>query len=180
MTTAVASVAAKEESKCPSKKSAIRGKRKHKIQVPVEETTNKAPSAPPAEASETECEATKPSGKVAIPRLPNNKSPRPSSAIVLVPTAPQQPSSPQTSKTKFVPIQPKPCDGAVVLPQLKEENSAATDQWEGLHDEELANYWPQPGLNGECHSPKPNQELSQLRVLLEQNEGKTQRQPYSQ
>lgn len=48
------------------------------------------------------------------------------------------------------------------------------EPWEGTsqerYEEELANYWPADGT--ESSSPKPNAELSQLRVLLEQNEGK--------
>lgn len=76
------------------------------------------------------------------------------------------------------------------LPQLKEEDSnsrPASDLLEGgwgegaCHDEELANYWSvaqQPGesITENSLSPKPAQqaqtELSQLRVLLEQNEGR--------
>ena len=67
----------------------------------------------------------KPSGKVPIPRL-NNRSPRPSSAILILPT--QQSISPTISKPKFVPIQPKPCENGTPLPQLKEDLEGAGTQ----------------------------------------------------
>ena len=140
----------------------------------------------------------KPAGKMPIPRLTNNRSPRPPSTILLLPNQSQSPS-PTTSvnKSKFIPIQPKPQgsnsnsnssngseDGlsAPTLPQLKEEESifgAAVDplevHWgsEGTsHDDEIAGL-TQPGdPNFDSLSPKAqNAGLSQLRVLLQQNEG---------
>lgn len=131
-------------------------------------------------------------GKVAIPRISNNRSPRPTSAILLLPGNSQSPSPTiNISKPKFVPIQPKPhCtseNGLATtpsLPQLKEEETnrrAASDLLEGpwgealahSHDDELARFWSQPGeAITDSLSPKvPNAELSQLRVLLEANEG---------
>lgn len=135
--------------------------------------------------------ATQPVGKVAIPRLSNNRSPHPTSAILLLPSHSQSPSPTiNISKPKFVPIQPKPhCASenglaAPSLPQLKEEETnrrAVPDSLEGpwgealaqSQDDELANYWSQPGeAITDSLSPKvPNAELSQLRVLLEANEG---------
>lgn len=111
------------------------------------------------------------------------------------------PTAGTSGKPKFVPIQPKPTGlsesgqngltsmGCPSLPQLKEEDSnsrVATDLLEmpwgegASHDEELVNYWSagqQPGESmTDSLSPKPaqlaqNEQLSQLRVLLEQNEG---------
>ena len=152
----------------------------------VEGTSSSAPSASASTAPQL-------TGKVAIPRLINSRSPRPpQSTILLLPSHSQSPSPTiNISKPKFVPIQPKPhCaaeNGLVApsLPQLKEEDSShragpesLESQWvETLthsHDDELAHYWSQPGeVITDSLSPKvQNNELSQLRVLLEQNEGK--------
>ncbi len=133
---------------------------------------------------------TQPSSKVAIPRLASNRSPRPSSGILLLPNHSQS-SSPTISKPKFVAIQPKPhfaSDNglsAPSLPQMKEEETsrrAGTKPLEGSwvealtrsHDDEIAHYWSQSGeAITDSLSPKvQNNELSQLRVLLEKNEGK--------
>lgn len=143
--------------------------------------------------------APKPAGKMPIPRLTNNRSPRPPSTILLLPSQSQSPSpTTNVNKSKFIPIQPKPQgnnsnsnssngseDGLSVptLPQLKEEENifgAALDplevHWgsEGTsHDDEIAGL-TQPGdPNFDSLSPKAqNAGLSQLRVLLQQNEGK--------
>ena len=89
-----------------------------------EETITKGRTASPGDPQlEEECASgVKLSGKVAIPRL-NNRSPRPSSAILILPT--QQSISPTISKPKFVPIQPKPCENGTSLPQLKEDLEGA-------------------------------------------------------
>ncbi len=182
-----------------NKKGCTRSKRKQRGE---ENKRNAVSSMEPAEmegtpscaTSASTSAASQPAGKVAIPRLSNNRSPRPpQSTILLLPSHSQSPSPTiNISKPKFVPIQPKPhCAienglAAPSLPQLKEEDSnrrAAPESslegpWvEGLthsHDEELAHYWSQPGeAITDSLSPKvPNNELSQLRVLLEQNEGK--------
>lgn len=161
-----------------------RNKRKHKSGSQIESTSKElseaiSMSSPPL--------STKPVGKVAIPRLS-----RPNSAILFLPTNSQSPSPTiNTNKPKFVPIQPKPCGSsengvpAPSLPQLKEEETSRgmpVDMPEGhwaegtSHDDELAHYWgAQIGeSNTDSLSPKPaapQNKLSQLRVLLEQNEG---------
>lgn len=115
---------------------------------------------------------------------------------MLLLTSSQSPS-PTTgvNKPKFVPIQPKPQgnnsnssssssaseNGLTSLPQLKEEDGLFGNvmdpleaQWgEGTsHDDEIAGL-TQPGEPSfDSLSPKAhNVELSQLRVLLQQNEG---------
>lgn len=187
-----APVAEEVEPKAASKKNCTRSKRKQRGEE------NKRTAGSIVEPAEMEgftsgCStAPQPAGKVAIPRLSNNRSPRPPSAILLLPNHSQSPSPTiNINKPKFVPIQPKPhCaneNGLVApsLPQLKEEDTSrgrtAPESLEGpwgethahSHDDELARYWSQPGeAITDSLSPKvPNAELSQLRVLLEQNEG---------
>lgn len=149
---------------------------------------------PSAAVCNSVAQTTQPTGKVAIPRLSNNRSPRPTPApILLLPSHSQSPSPTIISKPKFVPIQPKPrCatdngPSALSLPQLKEEEGIRRSAPESLeaawsetlahsHDDELAHYWSQTGeIIPECPSPKVSnaarEELSQLRVLLEQTEG---------
>lgn len=154
------------------------------------EGTASASTANPSAASTSTAAPNQPASKVAIPRLASNRSPRPSSGILLLPSHSQSPS-PTISKPKFVAIQPKPhfaSDNGLAapsLPQLKEEETnrrTGPEQLEGSwvealahsHDDELAHYWSQPGeAITDSLSPKvQNNELSQLRVLLEQNEGK--------
>ena len=188
------------ESKCP-KKGSGRTKRKHKGAAGCDDDskngTGHQESSGEAEADGSGC-GKQLSGKVAIPRLPHNRSPRPSSTSTILLLPSQSTSNSPTAlstvgKPKFVPIQPKPCENgtghgtsSACLPQLKEEEDSGVARtgpglpdWDGgLHDEELANYWSQPGGDNsvDCPSPKvqthqAQQELSQLRVLLEQNEG---------
>ena len=188
------------ESKCP-KKGSGRTKRKHKGAAGCDDDskngTGHQESSGEAEADGSGC-GKQLSGKVAIPRLPHNRSPRPSSTSTILLLPSQSTSNSPTAlstvgKPKFVPIQPKPCENgtghgtsSACLPQLKEEEDSGVARtgpglpdWDGgLHGEELANYWSQPGGDNsvDCPSPKvqthqAQQELSQLRVLLEQNEG---------
>jgi hypothetical protein len=187
------------EPKASNKKGCTRSKRKQRgednkrnasIDSTEMEGTASASTTNPSAASTSTAAPNQPASKVAIPRLASNRSPRPSSGILLLPSHSQSPS-PTISKPKFVAIQPKPhfaSDNGLAapsLPQLKEEEAnrrAGPEQLEGpwvealthSHDDELAHYWSQPGeAITDSLSPKvQNNELSQLRVLLEQNEGK--------
>ncbi|XP_046442760.1 uncharacterized protein LOC124193138 isoform X5 [Daphnia pulex] len=187
------------EPKASNKKGCTRSKRKQRgednkrnasIDSTEMEGTASASTANPSAASTSTAAPNQPASKVAIPRLASNRSPRPSSGILLLPSHSQSPS-PTISKPKFVAIQPKPhfaSDNGLAapsLPQLKEEEAnrrAGPEQLEGpwvealthSHDDELAHYWSQPGeAITDSLSPKvQNNELSQLRVLLEQNEAK--------
>ena len=171
-----------------SNKPCIRNKRKHKSGSQIEMISKELNEMTETISMSSPSLSSKPVGKVAIPRL--NRSPRPSSAIVFLPTHSQSPSPTiNSNKPKFVPIQPKPCENGLAppsLPQLKEEETSrcgtAVDMLEGpwaegtSHDDELAHYWAaQPGEPiTDSLSPKPaapQNNLSQLRVLLEQNEG---------
>ncbi|XP_032798701.2 uncharacterized protein LOC116935513 isoform X1 [Daphnia magna] len=179
------------EPRASNKKSCTRSKRKqrgeeNKRNVSVDSTEVEGTASTPTSSASTA--PNQPAGKVAIPRLTSNRSPRPTSAILLLPSHSQSPS-PTISKPKFVAIQPKPLSAsdnglaAPSLPQLKEEETsrqAGPEPQEGSwvealthsYDDELARCWSQPGeAITDSLSPKvQNTELSQLRVLLEQNE----------
>ncbi|XP_057377035.1 uncharacterized protein LOC130698421 [Daphnia carinata] len=181
------------EPRASNKKSCTRSKRKqrgeeNKRNVSVDSTEVEGTASTPTSSASTSSAPNQPAGKVAIPRLATNRSPRPTSAILLLPSHSQSPS-PTISKPKFVAIQPKPLFAsdnglaAPSLPQLKEEETsrqAGPEPQEGSwvealahsYDDELARCWSQPGeAITDSLSPKvQNPELSQLRVLLEQNE----------
>ena len=160
-----------------------RNKRKHKSGSQIESTSKELSESISMSSPSL---SSKPVGKVAIPRLS-----RPNSAILFLPTHSQSPSPTiNTNKPKFVPIQPKPCgsdNGLPIpsLPQLKEEETSRgvpVDMPEGpwgegtSHDDELAHYWAaqigEPSTDSLSPKPAaPQNKLSQLRVLLEQNEG---------
>ena len=178
-------------------KKGSRSKRKLKSEELAKPAAGAEPVAAAAEAEQAA--AMNLPGKVPIPRLIslNRSSP------VRLPAHSKSPSPTIAGKPKFVAIQPKPSNNAIPeqglsslssysLPQLKEEDSNSrppNDLLEGVwtegaayHDDELANYWSVSHQHGEpitenSLSPKPAQqahtELSQLRVLLEQNEGKS-------
>lgn len=189
-----ASLPEESEPRASNKKSCTRSKRKqrgeeNKRNASVDSTELEGTASTATTSASTSSAPNQPAGKVAIPRLASNRSPRPTSAILLLPSHSQSPS-PTISKPKFVAIQPKPhfaSDNGLAtpsLPQLKEEETsrpAGPEPNEGSwvealthsYDDELARCWSQPGeAITDSLSPKvPNTELSQLRVLLEQNEG---------
>ena len=108
--------------KCSKNKSSARAKRKHKSNCGTGTADEASRTTAVQDSAEEDSCGLKTSGsKVAIPRLPHSRSPRPTSSsssatasggLVLVPghSASNSPTAAMGSKPKFVPIQPKPSE----------------------------------------------------------------------